>query len=339
MTTPGTRTSPRTRMAVLACAGAMGLLLAAPLPAAGTESAFVEELKADNAKHLDNPPDLPEPETPPALERGWEDKPERKEWEMREGAVSVRVTLKNTGPPDAALHSLPVVTVAVEGEDAITVEGSESVPDNPVFLVQIAEMDPSNPHPEVVFSSFTGGAHCCSDTRILSSTKDGDSWRETVAGYFDGGPQKVSDIDGDGRYEIAVGDNRFLYRFACYACSFAPLQVLRLEDGEMVDVSGAPEYRPRHVAVLVDAIEGMRDMSDPNGFLAGYVAQKIRLGEGAQAWDFMKTHYDRETDWGLEHCSVETAAPGDCPEGKTVTLTFPEALKRFLEKSGYPVPE
>ena len=35
-------------------------------------------------------------------------------------------------------------------------------------VLQVLEMDPSNPYPEVLLSTFTGGAHGCNDTRVLT---------------------------------------------------------------------------------------------------------------------------------------------------------------------------
>ena len=40
-------------------------------------------------------------------------------------------------------------------------------------VLQVLEMDPSNPYPEVLLSTFTGGAHGCNDTRVLTSSPDG----------------------------------------------------------------------------------------------------------------------------------------------------------------------
>ena len=73
-----------------------------------------------------------------------------------------------------------------------------------------------------------------------------------------------------------------------------------------------------------------------NGFLAGYVAEKIILGEGKQAWTLMLAHFDRESDWGLDICDQKLNEQGDCP-GKTLHLTFPDALERMLKENGYKV--
>ena len=74
-------------------------------------------------------------------------------------------------------------------------------------------------------SFYTGGAHCCSDTSVVTS-QDGSSWKTIDVGEFDGGPLLATDLDGDGRYEFETRDNAFLYAFACYACSEAPLELL-----------------------------------------------------------------------------------------------------------------
>ncbi|MEM8743069.1 MAG: hypothetical protein AAGF14_00370 [Pseudomonadota bacterium] len=296
---------------------------------------FVTELKSQNAHLFAKPLKLAKERKPATLKRDYEEKLARTEWQLSDGPVSVEVTLKKGGPPDGVLYMNPVVGVSVDGKQVHRSEGSESFPDNPVFLVQIAEMDPSNPHPEVVFSTYTGGAHCCSDTRVLTSSKDGKTWREISVGPFDGGPLAVSDLDGDGRYEFATRDNAFLYTFGCYACSTAPLLVLALEDGKVKNVSGDAAFRPHQLESLKRIIEWADEGADRNGFLAGYVGQKILLGEGEPAWQLMLKFYDRKSDWGLESCSVEPAKDGACPKEKTVKLTYPEALKRFLEDNDY----
>jgi len=185
----------------------------------------------------------------------------------------------------------------------------------------------------VVVSFFTGGAHCCSLTRVIASNDDGSEWKTVDVGEFDGGPLLSVDLDGDGTYEFETRDNAFLYAFGCYACSEAPLRVLGLMDGRIKDVSTEARFKPAHAAWLKTMIQGVPE-EEVNGFLAGYVGQKIRLGEGKQAWDLMLKYYDRNTDWGLEVCDQDLNETGDCP-GETTKVTFPEALERMLKKNGY----
>ncbi len=312
------------------------LLASASVPLVAQDTGpFVKELKAQNADLLAKPVKLPKERKPPTIERDFEDKVSRTEWRISNGPVSVSVALKKGGPPDGMLYMSPVVTVSVDGKETIRSEGSESIPDNPIFLVQIAEMDLLNAHPEIVFSTYTGGAHCCSDTRVLTSAKDGRSWREIVAGLFDGEPLGARDLDGDGRYELATSDNAFLYTFGCYACSTAPLLVLALEDGKLKNVSRNPTFRPNQLNSLKHMIGSANEDSDRNGFLAGYLGQKSLLDEGKQAWQLMTKYYDHKSEWGLESCSVKPDDKGECPKGKMVKRTFPEALKIFLKENDY----
>ena len=101
------------------------------------------------------------------------------------------------------------------------------------------------------------------------------------------------------------------------------------------NVSGAPRFRPAHEAYLKNIIAEVPD-EDLNGFLAGYVGEKILLGEGKQAWKLMLAYYDRKSDWGLDVCGKPLDANGACP-GKTERLTYPEALERMLNENGYKV--
>lgn len=314
-----------------------GLLLAgkATDAADSAKPGFAAAVKAQNAHHLKAAPRLAKSKQPPTVSRDYEDKITRREWTLKEGALSVSVTLKKGGPPDGLLFLKPAITISVEGKQVIAADGAESFPDNPVFVVQIAEMDPSNPHPEVLMSVYTGGAHCCSDTRLYTSARDGRTWREVEAGLFDGAPLEARDLDGDGRYELAMRDNAFLYTFGCYACSTAPLHVLQLKDGQLINASANPAFRPRHVDSLVRIVEWASEDTDRNGFLTGYVGQKILLGESEEAWKLMLDYHDRGSDWGLDWCTVKRDDKGECPLGKMEMLTYPQALERFLKETGY----
>ena len=62
-------------------------------------------------------------------------------------------------------------------------------------------------------------------------------------------------------------------------------------------MSGASRFRPAHEAYLKNIIAEVPD-EDLNGFLAGYVGEKILLGEGKRAWKLMLAYCDRKSDWG-----------------------------------------
>ena len=56
-------------------------------------------------------------------------------------------------------------------------------------------------------SFYTGGAHCCSDTKVISASKDGASWKTIELSQFDGGPLLASDLAGDGHKVFETRDN------------------------------------------------------------------------------------------------------------------------------------
>ena len=145
----------------------------------------------------------------------------------------------------------------------------------------------------------------------------------------------ATDLNGDGRYEFSTRDNAFLYAFACYACSEAPLELLTVENGAVKNITTDASFKPAHAAFLKTMIENVPD-EDVNGFLAGYVGEKILLGESKPAWTLMLDYYDKASDWGLEICDKPLNDDGECP-GKEIKLTFPDALERMLKENGYNV--
>jgi hypothetical protein len=297
---------------------------------------LAEAVKRLDAKYL-NVPDIEPGDSAPKIEAGGgEEDSGPTPQEISQGSIKAALTyVVEEGSEEGDKSYAPVVTVFADGKEVAKLEGSGTGFGDPPVSVQIAELDPGNPHPEVVVSFYTGGAHCCSDTSVILSNADGSSWSTLDVGEFDGGPMLTVDIDNDGRYEFETRDNAFLYTFACYACSETPLQILAVENGAVKDVSSEPRFRKAHEAWLKTMIANVPE-DDVNGFLAGYVAEKSLLGEGKEAWDLMLAHYDKSSNWGLEACTEEIDDDGEC-SGQMLTLTFPEALERMLKESGYNV--
>jgi hypothetical protein len=302
---------------------------------AAAATSLAEAVRATDSKYLDVE-ELQDTGDAPRIEGGsGEELLEPEAGEIAQGNVKATLTHRETDSEGGETARVPIVTVFAGGEEVAKLEGEELGLSDPPIAVQIADIDPANSEPEVVVSFFTGGAHCCSDTKVLTKVKDGSNWKTVELGQFDGGPLFANDVAGDGRYVFEIRDNAFLYAFACYACSAAPLKVLTIEDGEVEDMSSDPKYRPAHEVYLRDMILNVPE-EDVNGFLAGYVGEKIRLGEGRQAWELMLAHYDKASDWGLEVCDQPLDEEGACP-GNASTLTFPEALERMLNENGYSV--
>ena len=257
--------------------------------------------------------------------------------EIAQGAIKAVLSYTEEGGEDGEVMRAPAVTVFAGDKQVAKLEAESSGFADPPVSVQIAELDGSNPYPEVVVSFYTGGAHCCSDTSVVTASPDGSNWSTVELGEFDGGPLLATDVNRDGRYEFMIRDNAFLYAFACYACSEAPLNLLGIDNGAVKDVTREERFGPAHAAWLKSMIENVPEQgSDVNGFLAGYVGEKILLGEGKGAWEVMLAHYDRQSDWGLEICDKPLNDDGECP-GATIRLTFPDALERMLNENGYKI--
>ncbi len=247
------------------------------------------------------------------------------------GDLTAAITMTRSDDADA---DMPVLTVTVGGRAVLEAQGVESWFDFPVAEASIADIDPGNDHPEVYFSSFSGGAHCC--TTVLVAEEFNGAWVTVPIGDFDGGGDYLHDIDNDGVAEIVTVDNRFLYRFDCYACSAAPLAIYTVRGGSAVDVSAEPRFAAAHRDWLAQIEEtvGQTDRWTSPGFLAGWLAAKVRVGEGAAAWAELNARWDFADDPGEEVC-LTGGQPEDCSERDLQVLSFPRRLKLFLDESGY----
>lgn len=282
-----------------------------------------------------------------ALPAAADDAPERPRYpttEFAAGAPSASVTDKGVTAtvtmerrtdidPDI---DVPVLRVIVGTETVLESVGVESGTNDPQAEASIAEIDTTNDTPEVYFASYSGGAHCCTNVIVAEKVRGG-AWVAVPVGDFDGDGDYLDDLDGDGVAEITTVDNRFLYQFDCYACSAAPLVIYGVRDGEVTDLSAEPRYLAAHRDWLKNNIEAGLDQKDwwtSRGFLAGWLAEKVRVGEGLQAWQDLNAHWDLAHDEGEQVCP-DGSYPETCDEKDLTVMKFPERLRSFLAASGY----
>lgn len=231
----------------------------------------------------------------------------------------------------------PRLTVLQRGKQVLIQFGTPDGFDTPQGTAIFAEMDKTNATPEVLFTSYSGGAHCC--TQVYVATKGSkDRWHAVDFGDWDGDGIPFEDLNGDGVVEFAAPDQRFLYAFDCYACSAAPQRILTLARGKIEDVSNRPEFAKAQEAYLAQ-LKAWHESAEPGqefspGFFAGYIAQSALLGKGGQAWAEMMKAYDRKKDSGFEMCPGQPF-PGECESEQMVSVGFPEALRSFLDATGY----
>ena len=251
--------------------------------------------------------------------------------EIVQGTVAARVGM--VASTDTPSMSAPMLEVLVEGRTVLRVEGVASGWDTPQGHIEILEIDPDNDTPEVVFTSYSGGAHCCTQVHVASADKAG-SWHDVDLGGFDGEGGEFVDLDGDGLAEFRTYDNAFLYAFDCYACSSAPLKILAVRAGKMVDISGEPRFEAAHRVWLASMERRLGEAQETfsPGFFAGWIAEKALLGEGYEAWETMIKAYRGLADEGFESCPPDN--PG-CPQRERQLLPFPQALTAFLKEQGY----
>jgi hypothetical protein len=133
-----------------------------------------------------------------------------------------------------------------------------------------------------VATSFSGGAHCCAELKIVTFVKN--RWRIVDGGKFDVDGPTIEDLNGDGSAELVGKDDSFDYAFEAHAGSCAPPKILRLAGARIVDGSNAPEFQ-RPLRQMLVATEGTLSADDwkRNGFLGGCVAHKSLIGESADA--------------------------------------------------------
>ena len=247
------------------------------------------------------------------------------------GGVTATITMERRAEinPDV---DVPVLTVSVDGKQVAESVGIDDDTDDPAATASIVEMDPTNHRPEVYFSSYNGG--CCSTVIVVEEV--GDTWVSVPVGDLAGDEDYLDDLDGDGVAEIATIDSNFLDRFDCTACSAAPRVIYSVSAGKVVDLTTDKRFLQAHR----DWLKAIEESVDPDarwtsrGYLAGWLAEEIRVGDGPAAWQELVSHWNFATDQGEEICP-DGSDPDNCDKKDHKVLKFPDELKLFLTNSGY----
>ena len=182
-------------------------IIAASLLPVGAEAApsLAQAIKQADAKYLKLKDLDAKPATPNIEAGGFEEEEESKPTnrEIALGSLKAALSYRQEGTGEEAM-TIPVVTVFADGKQVAELKGEGTGTGDPPVSVQIAGINPANSTPEVVVSFYTGGAHCCSDTKVISASKDGASWKTIELGQFDGGPLLASDLAGDPRQRLPL---------------------------------------------------------------------------------------------------------------------------------------
>jgi len=201
----------------------------------------------------------------------------------------------------------------------------------------VLRLDPQASDPQLVFTRFTGGAHCCTQTWVATKPQGQEAWTLVEADVLDGGGYAYKDLDGDGVLEFMSVDNSFLYAFDSYAGSFAPVRVSQLRGGKLQDVSNDPAFRSelkRDLARMEFSTKLDPQVWRANGFLAGWLAAKMRLGQGDEAWQVVTENADRKSDFGPQVC--KTGKPVEtCDFDDLERVPVLKALAQFMAERDY----
>lgn len=82
--------------------------------------------------------------------------------------------------------------------------------------------------PDLLILDYSGGAHCCSTVKHIVCS-DPPVLTAQISGWHS--EPTYRDLDGDGRYEMIIGDSSYAYWNACYAASPSPRVIFRIRHG------------------------------------------------------------------------------------------------------------
>ena len=247
----------------------------------------------------------------------------------------LRLTFASAKPAEEGDLPAPTLTIASPRFGKIAFTGQAGFENPQAQAAVVARLDPKADGPAVVYTDYSGGAHCCTDITIFEPI--GGRWRKINAGEWNGGPAlPPKDLDGDGLADFFLDDENFLYAFACYACGAAPPKIMDVIGGVWTDVSTAPRFARVFEADAARLKDGCAGDGGQNGLCAAYAADMARLGRFTEGWTYVLAHYDRNDDWSWpDGCRVPRGHRA-CPKDQVIKYkTYPEALKAFLVGTGY----
>lgn len=227
-------------------------------------------------------------------------------------ASNVRITIKRAG---TAVLKRAKVRDSASGQP--TTSGPASL--------MVVDLN-GDGEPEVMLDLFTGGAHCCSYSRIyqFDPTYGDYTWVEHEWGNY---LYSIDDLDGDGIPELASADDRFAYAFAAYAFSIPPVLILEYREGALRDVTREHPRSVRRDAkkwwklYVKERRKPMHRRVDLRGILAGWAADKYQLGQQKDVWKTLKGARARG----------ELRGSSPWPKGRK----YLRELRGFLEATGY----
>lgn len=182
-----------------------------------------------------------------------------------------------------------------------------------------------DPEPEVLGEFYTGGANCCPASRIYDFDPAQVAYRRIDREWGTGAHRGARDIDRDGSAELESADARFRGLFGCNACTPQPIQVFKLLDGELVNVTlRFPGLIRRDLRGLISLYRRAR--TEPlaaRGVFAALTAERYLLGRG------------RVARRGLVRALARGEFRGVKGDGVADGRAYVRRLLGFLRRAGY----
>jgi hypothetical protein len=176
--------------------------------------------------------------------------------------------------------------------------------------------------PEVIVTTYSGGAHCCWATVIFT----GKHRTTKLWGHY--GAPVLRDVDGDGKPEFHGFDSRFAAAFGSYASSRLPAKVWNYSANALHDVTSsypaevqadmAQQYSAYQQAVAAENSELAR------GALGAYAADGFTLGQGDAAMAVVQAAVD-----------AGQIAGGTSDTDPPYEQDYIGALRKLLRQFGY----
>jgi hypothetical protein len=173
--------------------------------------------------------------------------------------------------------------------------------------------------PAIVVTTFSGGAHASADREIFAAV--GKAWKHSLVEQ-DGDPDHLiplADRNGDGIADIVTEDDDFIIPFGPTAEAAAPVKILDLSAGKLVDVTRRAAFAPLLRGDLTILHAGC--LTHVNGMCAPFVAEATLLGFHDWAWGVMLANYDAKRDPGFPATLTQFLAQHHYAGGPSRALT------------------
>ncbi|MGH3017134.1 MAG: hypothetical protein ACRDLU_02025 [Gaiellaceae bacterium] len=175
---------------------------------------------------------------------------------------------------------------------------------------------------EVWVDTYTGGAHCCDESRFFRWLPARNAYRMTFHSWGNA-PYRAKNLDGRARVELLSGDDRFAYVFTSFAGSPFPIRIWQFDSGRLRDVTrlfpGQVELDAK--GLWRTYLEHTRN-DDVRGVLAAWQADQYLLGREDEGW--------QELERALKRGDLK-GPNGFWPTGRR----YLRELRAFLVKMGY----